>query len=106
MKRLLPLVAAALLTLTLAGSTSADARTPRVDRRQACQHGRIQQGVRTGSLTPHEAMRLRRGQAKVSRMEWRAKADGRITRAERVHLQRMQDFQSQRIWMLKHNHRV
>jgi hypothetical protein len=106
MKRLIPLAAVALLSLTLAGAASADARTPRVDRRQACQHARIHQGVRNGSLTPREATRLRRGQANVRRMEARAKADGRITRAERLRLQRLQNRQSQRIYWMKHNARV
>ena len=71
MKRLMPLAAVALLSVTLAGAASAHPHTPRADRREARQHQRIQQGVRGGSLTPLEAMRLRRGQAHVRGVERR-----------------------------------
>jgi hypothetical protein len=106
MKRLLPVAAVALLSLTFAGVASADARASRVDRRQARQHERIVHGIRSGTLTPREAQRLRRGQAHLRRMEARAKADGRITRAERRRMHWVQDRQSARIDWMKHNRRV
>lgn len=80
--------------------------TPRVDRREARQHARIQQGVRSGELTPEEAARLRAGQGHVRRMERRAKSDGVVTPGERVRLDHAQDRQSRRIARLKHNDRV
>ena len=103
MKRLLPLVTLLLLSLTLAGAASAQTKTPRVDRRQAHQHERIRQGVRSGELTPRQARFLRRGQAQIRRMEARFKADGRITRAERRQLLRMQERQNARIYRMKHD---
>lgn len=84
----------------------AQTATPRVDRREARQHARIQQGVRSGELTPGEAAKLRAGQAHVERMENRAKADGVVTPQERRQLNRAQNRQSRRIHRLKHNHRV
>lgn len=79
--------------------------TPRVDRREACQHMRIHQGVRSGQLTPREAARLRAGQMRVHHMERRAKADGFLTFRERARLERAQDRQNRRIFRLKHNGR-
>ena len=84
----------------------AQTATPRVDRREARQHARIQQGVRSGELTPGEAAKLRAGQAHVERTENRAKADGVVTPQERRHLNRAQNRQSRRIYRLKHNDRV
>jgi len=80
--------------------------TPRVDRREARQHARIQQGVKSGELTPGEAMKLRAGQQHVKRVERRAKADGVVTPGERRQLNRTQNRQSRRIYRLKHNDRV
>lgn len=106
MKRLLPLAAVALMSVTLAGAAFADVRTPRVNRRQALQHERIVQGMRSGALTMREARRLRRGAAHIRRMERRMKADGRVTRAERMQLQRALDAQSRQIHRLKHGRTV
>lgn len=79
------------------------AATPRVDQRQAEQQQRINQGVASGQLTPREANKLQRGQAKVAAAESKAKADGVVTRKERAKLERMQDKQSQKIARQKHD---
>ena len=96
-----------LLTLTFAALTatmaSAQIATPRIERREARQGQRIQQGVRSGELTRGEAQRLRQGQRHVDRMEDRAKSDGVVTPRERAHIGRAQDIQSHRIHRLKHN---
>jgi hypothetical protein len=96
---------AAVAALTAA---AADARpmTPRVDRREARQHERIVQGVRSGELTPGEAARLRTGQAHIRRMERRDKSDGVVTLRERGELRRAQNRQSRHIWRMKHNGRA
>jgi uncharacterized membrane protein YebE (DUF533 family) len=86
-------------------ATAASAGTPRIDRREARQHARISQGVRSGELTRGEAMRLRAGQRHVYRMERRAKADGLVTRRERARITHAQNHQSRRIYRLKHNGR-
>jgi hypothetical protein len=102
-KTMLLVIAAGMLAATLA---TADTATPRVDRREAAQHARIAQGVRSGQLTRGEARRLRRGQRHVHRMERRSKADGRVTMRERRRMNRAQNHQSRHIYRLKHNART
>jgi len=89
------------------GATAAGAHdsTPRVDRREWRQHARIRQGWQSGRLTRREHARLRAGQLRVHRMEWRAKRDGHVDRFERRRLTRAQNHESRAIWRLKHNHR-
>lgn len=77
--------------------------TPRIDRRQANQQTRIEQGVNSGALTGREVVRLERGQRHVENMEDRAKADGRVTGSERARSERAQDVQSRRISRQKHD---
>lgn len=77
--------------------------TPNIDKRQARQERRIQQGVNSGQLTPREAARLEKGQAKVQRMENKARADGTVTAKERARIQREQNKQSRRIARQKHD---
>lgn len=100
----LSIVAAALLVAGLTVSTvaSADA-TPRADQRQQNQAARIRQGVASGELTAHETHRLVKGQRHVNRLERGAKADGDVTAAERVRIEKAQDRQSRRIYRQKHD---
>lgn len=93
----------AAIALSLPVLAFAQANTPRVDQRQANQEQRIDQGVASGSLTQREANRLERGQQRVDNMENRAKADGVVTRQERVRLHQAQDVQSRRIYAQKHD---
>jgi len=81
----------------------AQANTPRVDQRQQNQEQRIEQGVASGTLTNREANRLEHGQQRVDNVEARAKADGVVTRQERVRLHQAQDVQSRRIYAQKHD---
>ena len=83
MKRLTILILATALAVSLAGLASANTATPRIDRRIARQEVRIHRGVRSGQLTRRETLRLQRGERHIRRMEWRAKADGRVTQSER-----------------------
>ena len=80
-------------------------RAPSIDQRQAHQERRIDQGIRSGALTPRETERLARGQAHIDRLENRAKADGVITRWERQRIQQAQNDQNRRISRAKHNDR-
>jgi CRISPR/Cas system-associated endoribonuclease Cas2 len=82
---------------------AAQTATPRIDQRQANQEARIQQGVQTGELTPREAAKLEKGQAKVQKKEDKAKADGVVTKKERAKLAKEQDKQSKKIHKQKHD---
>ena len=106
MKFLRVLLAVAGLAALTAAVADAHAATPRVDRREARQHARIREGLRSGEITPGEAARLRAGQAHVFRMERRAKADGMVTMRERVRLNRALNHQSRHIARFRHNGRV
>jgi CRISPR/Cas system-associated endoribonuclease Cas2 len=77
--------------------------TPRVDQRQANQEARIQQGVKSGELTPKETAKLEKGQDKVQKMENKAVADGKATPKERAKLEKAQNKQSKKIAKKKKN---
>jgi len=106
MKSIRIFVLTAILASVTASLAAAHPVTPRVDRRQAWQHARIHQGVRSGQLTRAERVRLRAGQARIQRMERIAKADGIVTRAERARLARAQAKQSRMILRFRHNGRM
>lgn len=109
-----PLLRSILLPVLLAGSaaavlaqtpSAAAAATPGIDARQQRQEARIDQGVAAGQITHHEARKLHRQQRKIALAEARAKADGKVTRAERRHLQHMQDHASRQIHRQRHDRR-
>lgn len=79
------------------------ADTPKIDNREARQEQRIDQGIRSGALTPREEAKLDAGQARVERMEEKAKADGTVTPHERKRINRVQNEQSKKIYNMKHN---
>lgn len=91
------------LGLTLAFGALAQTATPKIDARQANQQARIEQGRATGALSPREAARLEAGQAKVAGMKAAAKADGKVSGAERKAIKQEQDKQSRRIHRQKHD---
>lgn len=79
------------------------AATPGVDKRQEIQQKRIDQGVQSGALNPHETARLERHQVGIDKMETKAKADGTVTKNERAKLHHAQNNESQRIHHQKHD---
>ena len=83
--------------LTLAFGAAAQPATPTIDQRQANQQTRIDNGKAAGTLSKREAARMQAGQNKVAVMEARAKADGKVTRAERAAIKKEQSKQSRRI---------
>ena len=102
-------VTAALLTLALVAApvwAQSSTDTPRIDKREAIQSDRIEQGANSGALTPGETARLDRGQARVQAGEAAAKADGTVTKRERMALKRAQNHQSRKIHRLKHDART
>lgn len=92
-----------LLSLVLPLAVLAQTNTPNIDQRQANQEARIQQGEKSGALTPREANRLERQQQRIDRMENRAKADGVVTNKERAHLQHAENRQNRQIRHEKHD---
>ncbi len=95
------LVASAIAAISI--SSFAQTATPNIDQRQANQQARIDQGKATGALSKREAARMEAGQAKVAGMKQAAKADGKVTRAERKAIQKEQNKQSRRIKTQKHD---
>jgi hypothetical protein len=93
----------AALVAAIAFPAAAQTATPRVDQRQANQEARIQQGVKSGELTPKEAAKLEKGQAKVQAAEDKAKADGKVTPKERAKLAKKQNQQGKKIYKEKHD---
>jgi len=95
--------AVASLFAVLALPVLAQTATPGVDQRQINQQQRIDQGVKSGQLTPKEATRLEKGQEHVQKVEDKVKADGKVTPKERARLQQAQDVQSRQIAKQKHD---
>ena len=100
MKRILVLVALVAMGLT---SVTAQTATPRATKRQVKQQARINQGVKSGELTPGETRRLERQQVKIQHDKKVAKSDGTVTPAERAKIAREQNRASKRIYRMKHN---
>ena len=74
-------------------------------RRNAIQHHRIHNGVRSGELTRNEKFRLHKDRIRYSHAKRRAFHDGKLTRTERKRLHHMNRFDSRRIYAMKHNGR-
>jgi len=70
------------------------------------QQQRVNNGVKDGSLTNHEAASLERGQSHVDKREARAGADGHVSAAEQRRIARADNRQSARIYNKKHNAKV
>ena len=87
--------------LVLGVGADATAGTPRVDRRETRQQKRIVKGVKSGELTASEVARLEVEQARVRRLEARAKADGVTTARERARIHRELDQASRHIYRQK-----
>ncbi len=102
MKKAGLVVLAIMLAASLAPAQQQD-NTPRVDKREARQQKRIDQGVKSGQLTTKEANKLEKEQARVKKNEAKAKADGKVTPRERKKLTREQNKASRDIYRLKHN---
>ena len=74
-----------------------------IDGREAYQQRRINQGVRSGQLTPEEFNRLQREQARIRGAEARMWADGRLDPRERARLNAMLDRSGRDIYRAGHN---
>ena len=70
------------------------------------QQQRINNGVKDGSLTNHEASRLERGQSHVDSREARAGANGNVSAGEQRRIARADNRQSARIHRQRHDAQV
>lgn len=92
-------VATLLAGIVYAGPTD----DPVIQQREQNQEQRIQQGIKSGALTPNEAGRLEAQQSKIKQNEEQMKSDGKLTKAERNKLTREQNRASKNIYRKKHN---
>lgn len=74
-----------------------------IDQIQAQQRARIQQGIRSGELTPREAQRLIAEQQQIERQQRFYMADGRLNPHERQRLMIELEDASRNIWRQKHD---
>lgn len=94
-----------LAAFALTTPLNADMNTPRIDARQENQQERIDQGIASGALTPREAHRLEAQQNRIEGAEDAAKADGIVTKGERIRLTHRQNQAGNTIFRKKHNRR-
>lgn len=93
-----------LLVASAAVFISIPSMAAEVDRRADNQQARINQGVRTGELTPREANRLDRRNDQLEAQIARDRADGPgLTPHERAKLQRKENRLSRDIYRQKHD---
>ena len=85
------------------GLTGFAQKTPVLDNREKRQQKRIKRGVKTGTLTKNEAIRMEKQQVKTHKMEAKAKSDGKVTVKERAKLQHRSNKTSRRIYKQKHD---
>lgn len=76
---------------------------PGIQQRMQNQERRIDQGVKSGALTPKETGKLEAEQARIQQTEQRMKSDGQLTPKERGKLRTMQDRSSNHIYRQKHD---
>jgi hypothetical protein len=75
-------------------------------KRNANQQARINEGLKDGSLTKHEASKLEAGQAKVTKKEAVSGADGHVGAKEQAKVQSAENKQSAKIHKEKHDAQV
>ena len=91
------------LTLAFAGGALAQTATPGIDKRQANQEKRIEQGVKSGELTKKETARLEKREGKLQADKAKAAADGKVTKKEREQLNHEANRDSKAIYRQKHD---
>ncbi|HEX4593729.1 MAG TPA: hypothetical protein VH157_05625 [Bryobacteraceae bacterium] len=94
-----------LMAAGLALNSSASAQEGRIQQRRENQQDRIANGVKNGTLTPHETARLENQQAKLNheiRTDRKANG-GNLTNNEKRHVNRQQNQLSKNIYKTKHD---
>ena len=97
------LLIAAVLATAFAAPVFAQTATPKIDQRQENQQNRITNGVKSGELSAKETQNLEKREIKIEGDKQAAKADGKVTAAERRKLTREQNRASRAIHHKKHN---
>jgi hypothetical protein len=108
MKLKTTLIALSLTALTVPAFAQAPmprdpAATPRIDQRLENQDRRIEQGEASGALTPRESVRLEARHEKLESDVAAAKADGVVTKDERMGLRHEENRNSRAIYRQKHD---
>jgi hypothetical protein len=93
-----------IMSFLLAGyAASAQTKTPNINERQERQQTRIARGVKSGQLTARETEHLEARESKIQHDKKMAKADGKVTQAERAKLEREENRTSKAIYRQKHD---
>ncbi len=97
------LIILGLFVFGVATFTNAQSKTPAVTKRQVNQQKRIVHGVKSGELTKGEVIQLERQQKNIQQTKRAAKADGVVTKRERVIIHHKQNKASANVYRKKHN---
>ncbi len=103
MKTLIGVFSCSLLLAALTGSMMAGTRTPVLHGRLVNQQQRINQGIRSGSLTRGEARYLDAREAGIRQDLRLAKSDGNVSPSERHFINQELNQQSRSIYREKHD---
>jgi len=96
--KLLPFLVATFLSVPVLAQTAASETQRDVNQQQ-----RIENGLKSGQLTTSEAAKLEGEEAHVNRAEAQALKDGKLTRAEKARITRLQNKASKDIYAQKHD---
>ena len=103
MKTVISSILVVSLVTIAAEARRGEGAAPRNQNRENMQQNRIKQGIKSGELTAREALKLKKGQKKVDRMQNKALEDGNLTPEEKMRIEKAQDLQSKRIYKQKHD---
>ena len=92
--------------MAVTSAATAQTQTPVINARQHNQERRINQGVRSGELTHHEARKLRNDERNIRADKRMARANGHVSRGERRYIRHQENRTSRAIYRDKHNGRV
>src|SRR5438067_1454441 len=103
MNRLRTTIATVMLVALTAPAFAA--QHPRnINKRQAIQQRRIAEGIESGALTPREAAKLEKQEARINALEAKARnSGGGLSPKERDELNELLNSESHRIYKQKHD---
>lgn len=103
MKKVTMLLAGLLVFGVVGPVVAGPTDTPKIDARLERQAKRIEQGVKSGKLTPAEADALKAEQEHIKQEKVRVQEDGKVTKRERATLNKMLNQASKNIKNQKSN---